>query len=52
MPMVVCSASLIDPSNIPNHWIQLTTGMVPMLFIRNLQSNLKNLRGGDNYALA
>ena len=50
--MVVSPASLIDPSNIPNHWIQLTTGVVTMLVIRNLQSGLKNLRGGDNDALA
>jgi hypothetical protein len=52
MPMVVSLASLIDASHIPNHWIQLTTGRLPMLVIRNLQSGLKNLRGGDNYALA
>jgi hypothetical protein len=52
MPMVVSPASLIDASHIPNHWIQLTTGRVAMLLIRNLQSGLKNLRGGDNYALA
>jgi len=50
--MVVSPASLIDPPNIPNHWIQLTTCMVPIPVIRNLQSGLKNLRGGDNYALA
>jgi hypothetical protein len=50
--MVVSPASLIDSSNIPNHWIQLTTCMVPTLVIRNLQSGLKNLRGGDHYALA
>lgn len=52
MRVVVSPASLIDPSNIPNHWIQLTTGVVTMLVIRNLQSGLKNLRGGDNDALA
>jgi hypothetical protein len=52
MRVVVYPASLVDPSNIPNHWIQLTTGTTPMLVIRNLQSGLKNLRGGDNYALA
>jgi hypothetical protein len=50
--MVVSLASLIDASHIPNYWIQLTTGSVPMLLIRKLQSGLKNLRGGDNYALA
>jgi len=50
--MVVSPASLIYPSNTSNHWIQLATGMVPMLVIRNLQSGLKNLRGGDNDALA
>jgi hypothetical protein len=50
--MVVRPASLIDPSHIPNHWIQLTTGTEPMLVSRNLQSGLKNLPGGDNYALA
>jgi hypothetical protein len=50
--MVVSLASLIDASHIPNYWIQLTTGSVPMLLIRKLLSGLKNLRGGDNYALA
>jgi hypothetical protein len=52
MPMVVSPASLIDTSHIPNHCMQLNTDMVPTLVIRNLQSGLKNLRGGDNYALA
>jgi hypothetical protein len=51
MRMVVSPASLIDPSHIPDHWIHLTTGTSPMLVIRNLQGGLKNLRGGDNYAL-
>jgi len=52
MPMVVSPVSLTHASHIPNHWIQLTIGRVAMLVIRNLQSGLKNLRGGDNYALA
>jgi hypothetical protein len=50
--MAVRPASLIDPSYIPDHRIQLTTGMEPILVSRNLQSGSKNLPGGDNYALA
>jgi hypothetical protein len=45
-------ASSVDSAHIPNCWIELTTGMVPKKVVANLEFGLKNLRGGDNYALA
>ncbi len=52
MPVVVSPVSLMDASHILCHWRRLTTGRAPVLVIMILQSGLKNLRGGDNYALA
>ncbi|MGB8542252.1 MAG: hypothetical protein WCD49_11515 [Candidatus Acidiferrales bacterium] len=45
-------ASAADPWHIPSPWILLTIGIVPIMVVENLQIALKNLRGGDNYALA
>jgi len=45
-------ASSVDPAHIPNCWIELTTGSVPKMVVANLEFGLKNLRGGDHYALA
>jgi hypothetical protein len=52
MPVVVSPTALMARSHIPDPWIRLAAGIVPTAVIRNLQSALKNLRGGDNYALA
>jgi hypothetical protein len=52
MSMDGSPASCVDPAHIPNGWIELTTGIVPKMVVANLEFGLKNLRGGDNYALA
>jgi hypothetical protein len=50
--MDASSASSADPAHIPNRCIPLTIGIVPKMVIAILQIDLRNRRGGDNYALA
>jgi hypothetical protein len=50
--MDVCPASLADPAHILNYRTRSTAELVLITPISNLQIAFKNLRGGDNYALA
>jgi hypothetical protein len=50
--MDVSPASFADPVHILNCRTQSTTEIVPITPISNFQFVSKNLRGGDNYALA
>jgi hypothetical protein len=52
MSMDAFPASSVDPAHIPNCWIELAAGIVRKMVVANLEFGLKNLRGGDNYALA
>jgi hypothetical protein len=52
VPMDVCPASLADPAHILNYRTRSTAELVLITPISNLQIAFKNLRGGDNYALA
>jgi hypothetical protein len=53
MPMGVCPATFADPAHIlSNYRTKSTAEIVQITPISNLQFAVKNLRGGDNYALA
>jgi hypothetical protein len=50
--MDACSSSFADPSHILTFRPQSTAEILLITPISKFQSDLKNLRGGDNYALA